>query len=263
MFPRQVLFAACLAAAGSLWFGGTALAHIDPDPPEAPAGSQQSVGFTVEHGCGGSPTTQLDLRIPEGSSSVTPEPPAGWAASTADNVVTFTGGPLPDDAQLTFRVALVLPSSPGTTIYFPFVQRCHEGEIRWIDVPQDGVTEELDEPAPAMVLTAAVPGTTTASPAPEVSSSIPAESASPVTTAVPNPTAATTTVSAVEASDLATAPGSAASPGQGETSSEPARPTITAAPKADPNVGRGVLIGTVLVIAAGGGLMIRQARRSR
>ena len=38
-----------VAVLGVLANAAPALAHIDPDPPEAPAGSEVSVGFTVEH----------------------------------------------------------------------------------------------------------------------------------------------------------------------------------------------------------------------
>ena len=116
-----------------LWGAATALAHIDPDPKEAPAGSEQSVGFTVEHGCDNSPTVQLDMRLPAGVTNVTPEPPAGWTSSLAVDVITFVGGPLPADVEGTFRVRMTLPPTPGGTIYFPFVQRCEAGEVRWID----------------------------------------------------------------------------------------------------------------------------------
>jgi periplasmic copper chaperone A len=87
----------------------------------------QSVGFTVEHGCDGSATVQLDVRLPEGVSGVVPEPPAGWTSGVDGRVVTFSGGPLPDDVEGTFRVRMALPATPGATIYFPFVQRCEQG----------------------------------------------------------------------------------------------------------------------------------------
>jgi hypothetical protein len=58
-------------------------AHIDPDPQEAPAGSVRSVGFTVEHGCDGSATVQLDMRG-SGTASVTPSgTPTATASSTS------------------------------------------------------------------------------------------------------------------------------------------------------------------------------------
>jgi len=92
-----------------------AFAHIDPDPKEAPAGSEQNVGFTVEHGCEGSPTIQLDMRLPDGVTNAAPEPPDGWTGSVTDDIVTFIGGPLPDDVEATFRVHMILPSTPETT----------------------------------------------------------------------------------------------------------------------------------------------------
>ncbi|MEP1122784.1 MAG: DUF1775 domain-containing protein [Ilumatobacter sp.] len=155
-----------LAAASTLLVSSPAFAHIDPDPTEAQAGSRLSIGFTVEHGCDGSPTTSLDMRLPDGVTDATPEAPQGWEGSVEDNVVTFAGGPLPDDQELTFNIALTLPSTPDATVYFPFVQRCEAGEIRWIDVPSDGSDDELDEPAPAMALigpiaTPAAPAATT------------------------------------------------------------------------------------------------------
>ena len=168
-----------VAVLGLLGGATPVLAHIDPDPPEAPAGSEVSVGFTVEHGCDGSPTVGLDLRLPAGVATAVPEPPAGWTASVAGDVITFTGGPLPDDVEGTFRVRMTLPPTPGATIYFPFVQRCEVGEIRWIDVPDDGSTGE--EPAPAMTLLEPVPTTP------------PPPTEPPTTTAPATTTAATTT----------------------------------------------------------------------
>lgn len=169
-----------LAAASTILFSSPALAHIDPDPTEAQAGSRLSVGFTVEHGCDGSPTTSLDMRLPDGVADATPEAPQGWEGSVADNVVTFVGGPLPDDQELTFNVALTLPPTPDATIYFPFVQRCEVGEIRWIDVPSDGSGDELDEPAPAMALIG--PVATTTAPQTTTTTNAPATTAAPETT---------------------------------------------------------------------------------
>ena len=64
--------------------------------------------------------------------------------------MTFAGGPLADDVEGTFSVTMTLPPTPDTTIYFPFVQRCEVGEIRWIQIPTEP-GDELDEPAPAMI----------------------------------------------------------------------------------------------------------------
>ena len=158
MIRRLVLFAATTSAV-LLATGGLASAHIDPDPVEAQAGSRLTVGFTVEHGCEGSPTVQLDMRLPEGVADPVTEPVDGWDGSVetvdGETIVTFAGGPLADDVEGTFSVTMTLPPTPDETIYFPFVQRCEVGEIRWIQIPSEP-GDELDEPAPAMTLTGPV-----------------------------------------------------------------------------------------------------------
>lgn len=169
MIRRLVLVAATTSAV-LLATGGLASAHIDPDPVEAQAGSRLTVGFTVEHGCEGSPTVQLAMRLPEGVVDPETEPVDGWDGSIdtvdGDTIVTFAGGPLPDDVEGTFSVTMTLPPTPDATIYFPFVQRCEAGEIRWIQIPNEP-GDELDEPAPAMSLTgpvAAVPSSAPTTP---------------------------------------------------------------------------------------------------
>ena len=159
MLRRLLLFSAALGAA-SLAAATPAVAHIDPDPKEAQAGSTQPIAFTVEHGCDGSPTIQLDMRLPDGVTGAAPDPIDGWDGSIDDDVITFVGGPLPDDIEATFSVTMTLPPTPDTTIYFPFVQRCEAGEIRWIGIPAEP-GDELDEPAPALLLTGPVAPTTT------------------------------------------------------------------------------------------------------
>ncbi len=239
-----------VAMLGVLGSATPVLAHIDPDPPEAPAGSEVSVGFTVEHGCDGSPTVGLDLRLPAGVATAVPEPPAGWTASVAGEVITFTGGPLPDDVEGTFRVRMTLPPTPGATIYFPFVQRCEVGEIRWIDVPDDGSTGE--EPAPAMTLLEPVP--TTPPPPTEPPTTTAAATTAPATTAAPSTTTAASTTT-TEPATTTTAPTTTV-----ET-------TTTVAPGDDSAGGNSALPVIVAGTAAGGialgGLATWQIRRRR
>jgi uncharacterized protein YcnI len=153
--PRRVVVSAVVVSLAVLAFGGVVSAHIDPDPPEAQAGSRIAVGFTVEHGCEGSATVQLDMRLPVGVTDPVTEPIDGWEGSIDlvddDTIVTFVGGPLDDDVEGTFSVTMTLPPTPDTTIYFPFVQRCEVGEIRWIQIPSEP-GDDLDEPAPALAL---------------------------------------------------------------------------------------------------------------
>lgn len=234
MFRRAVLLCLALSAV-ALGFATPAAAHIDPDPAEAQAGAALSVGFTVEHGCDGSPTVQLDMRLPDGVTDASPDPVDGWEGSIDGDVITFVGGPLPDDVEGTFSVSMTLPATPDVTIYFPFVQRCEEGEIRWIAIPAEP-GEELDEPAPAMLLTA--PVATTSAPA---TTEAPVTSEGPATTEA-SPTTATAdtsppTTDAVAATDVAA------------SSSVPA---VAVSTDENGNSGTGTIVFIVSMLAIGG-----------
>jgi len=232
--------------------GSPAAAHSGPEPAEAPSSSEQSIGFTVGRGCDGSPTVQLDMRLPDGIADPIPEPPDGWTGSVAENVVTFTGGPLPDTIAATFRVRITLPASAGPTVCFPIAQRCEAGEIRWNEVPIDVSGNDLDEPAPALLLSAAAPTT----PGPPDSSN-PAQRrrrlpSGPTTTARTEPSTTTST---------STAPSSSAPPST-------QRSDTTVVPVGDGGdddggsaAGTLVFIGAVVAVAIVAALAIRQTRR--
>jgi uncharacterized protein YcnI len=235
-----------------------AFAHIDPEPAEAPAGSELVVGFTVEHGCDGSPTVQLDMRLPVGVTTPVPEAIDGWTASVDGDVVTFVGGPLPDDTPQTFRIEMTLPVQPGTTLYFPFVQRCEIGEIRWIDVPTDGSGTELDEPAPAMTLTEPVAAPSTPTTSTESVSTVPPTTKAPITV---EPTVAATSDAAPTTQTAGTTSATSASDGTASTA-------VSAEEETDDASGGGsggvwILIGSMVGVAAIAALALRQSRRAR
>lgn len=237
-----------LIASATLSLPIVAGAHVDPDPTEAPAGSEQSVGFTVTHGCDGSPTVQLDMRLPDGVSGVAPEPPEGWVGTLTGDVVTFSGGPLADDVELTFHVSMILPLTPGTTIFFPFVQRCEVGEIRWIDIPEDGSDTELDEPAPAMLLTAPLPGTTE----PTTPTTSPLSTSPPTETLAPETSGPTTTTAVPPTSDVPT------------TTVDVQATTATPEPDDDStSSGSAVFFGVIAVVIAGGVVLAWRTSRRR
>lgn len=256
MNPHRLLGAAAIIVAG-LAVASPAFAHIDPDPSDAQAGSEVSVGFTVQHGCDGSPTVQLDMRLPDGVSAPTAEPPDGWTGQVDGNVVTFEGGPLPDDQELTFRVRMILPPTPDTTIYFPFVQRCEVGEIRWIDIPSDGSSADLDEPAPAMQLIGPV-ATTQPAAATTVTPTTPTSTATASTSTSTTVASATATVTAIPTTIIPS------------TTPAPTNPATSDLAVGDGSGdGDGVSSGTVVFvvsIAAVGvvtAIVIVQSRRSR
>ena len=134
---------------------GVAAAHIDPRPAKALVGKTTTVAFTVEHGCDGSPTRSLVMRMPVGLTSVKPVSKAGWTITTAEGggtvrLVTWKGR-LPDSRESRFALRLGMPNKPGKTLYFPVVQRCTKGVIRWIEIPRKGQPEP-EHPAPGVTL---------------------------------------------------------------------------------------------------------------
>lgn len=148
--------------------------HVGIEPAAAPAGSETTFTVTVPHGCAGSPTTELALKLPEAVRAAWPVPAPGWelestpagdqddqGGETAQrlDVVRWWDGDLPDGELGEFRIRLALPDEPGAVLAIPVVQTCAEGETRWIQVPAAGESaEDLAEPAPTITLTAAADG---------------------------------------------------------------------------------------------------------
>ena len=136
--------------------------------------------FQVPHGCDGSGTKRIRVQVPPSVPSATPAVHPGWTTATKDakkdkvelhgetvtkgvGEIIWTAkeaGPLPDGRLDTFDVSLKLPKGKeGDEIFFPVVQECENGATRWVQIPKAGQTEEdLEEPAPAVVLTAAEGG---------------------------------------------------------------------------------------------------------
>ncbi len=151
---RLAMTGGAVALALGLW-AAPASAHVEPSLGSAPAGSTQTISFTIPHGCDGSPTTKIAMKMPVGSAGVTPVEVAGWTSDTlADgSEVTWTGGPLPDDQKQAFGVTLTLPTQ-GAMAAFPTIQTCEQGETSWIQATPPGGAEP-DYPAPSVQLTAA------------------------------------------------------------------------------------------------------------
>ncbi len=160
-------------AAGAALVTGAPVAgaHVGTSPSEAPAVSRQVIDLRIGHGCDGSPTTKVAIKIPDGVVAVTPQHIPGWTVEVETGPitpyddhgtqvtegvtkVTWTGGPLPDGEYQTFGLSLKLPDTPGETVSFPTVQTCEQGETPWIELPAEGGAEP-EHPAPAVVLTEA------------------------------------------------------------------------------------------------------------
>lgn len=169
----RILTRAAFAAATLAAMAGPALAHVTLEVGEAAAGSPYKAIFRVPHGCSGSATTAIKLKVPEGFVSAKPMPKAGWTLDikTGDYAKTYTlfgspvksgaveitwsGGNLPDNEydEFVVRGTLADDLKVGDTLYFPVVQTCATGEEDWIKIPVDGQPEP-DTPAPGVKLTA-------------------------------------------------------------------------------------------------------------
>lgn len=152
-----------------------ASAHVSITPSSTAAGASAVLDVSIPHGCKGSATTEVTIRIPEEINAVSPtrnalweleketvrvDPPVtdGHGNQITERVasVTYrTDTPLPDGHRDVFELSVQLPDAVGATLVFPTIQTCEQGEAAWIEVPEDGQDpDELELPAPAFVVTA-------------------------------------------------------------------------------------------------------------
>lgn len=164
---------AALTLGGSL----AASAHVSVTPDKTTAGSYALLTFGVPHGCDGSPTTKVAIKIPEQINAVTPTVNSNWEVEKVmvtlatpitdshgneitervDQVVYTAKTPLPDGYRDAFVLSTKIPDVAGETLVFPTVQTCEVGETAWVEVAADGA-EEPAAPAPAFEVTEAASG---------------------------------------------------------------------------------------------------------
>lgn len=146
-----------------------AAAHVSATPSVANAGAYTVLTMSVPHGCDGSPTTRVEIRIPEQILSVTPtrspfydvavdiekldEPVTdvhGNEVTERVGTVTYTATtPLPDGQRDTLELSFQVPDVPGEMLAFPTVQTCEKGSTGWVEIPEEGQdSHELEAPAP-------------------------------------------------------------------------------------------------------------------
>lgn len=170
----------CLGASGALALfvaGAThASAHVTLETQQAAVGSGYKAILKVPHGCGGSSTVAIRIRVADGFVDVKPMPKAGWkletksakysktyslrSAKMSEGVteITWSGGQLPDAHydEFVFIGAISDDLKAGATIYFPVVQECEKGVARWIEIPSAGAahdhSNESSQPAPTLRL---------------------------------------------------------------------------------------------------------------
>jgi uncharacterized protein YcnI len=164
------LYAVALVAA---FAAAPAAGHVVAEPNKGPAGGYFRMFFRVTHGCHGSPTVAVRISIPDGVQSVKAQPKTGWTIrferralaepvtgqhghpiTEAVTAVEWRGGPLADTEFDEFGLAMKLPDG-SERLWFPVVQQCVEGEVRWTDIPAEGQRwGSVPNPAPFILLEA-------------------------------------------------------------------------------------------------------------
>jgi uncharacterized protein YcnI len=166
---RSVLFGALSAAACVC----AASAHVTLENREAPVGAGYKAVLRVPHGCEGTATVSIRVRIPEGVIGVKPMPKPGWTLTTVTGKypktyslfhaqvsegvteIAWTGGKLLDAHydEFVFQTNLTDDLVAGKMLYFPVVQECEKGVHRWIEIPAEGKgAGDYPEPAPGLKL---------------------------------------------------------------------------------------------------------------
>jgi periplasmic copper chaperone A len=142
-----------------------ARSHVVLEQKTAPAASYYRAVFKVGHGCAGSPTTAITIRLPQGVKNAKPAPKPGWSIARkveklatpytshgktiAEDVteITWRGGPLADEHYDEFIMQMQLPEAVGP-IWFKVLQQCEKGQTDWSEVPVQGIaTRGLKAPA--------------------------------------------------------------------------------------------------------------------
>lgn len=156
-------------------------AHVSLSESSAPAGSTYRATLRVGHGCGDSPTTEINVLLPAGFKGAKPMPKPGWRLSVqraplaqpydnhgklvTDDVSEITWSATSPDAWLPdghydeFVLRGGLPSAAGP-LWFKVMQRCEQGQNAWVEVPASGTaTKDLKSPAALLNVVAPQPAT--------------------------------------------------------------------------------------------------------
>jgi uncharacterized protein YcnI len=168
--PEETLGITAIAVAFIILMIQSASAHVTLETGEVVAGSGYKAVLRVPHGCEGSATTRISVKIPEGVIGIKPQPHYGWKVEAVTGKyakaydfyghkleegvveVTWSSGNLPDAYYDEFVLSgMVSAEVPPGALYFPVVQECEKGVNRWIEVPAAGQSEhDLKQPAPAL-----------------------------------------------------------------------------------------------------------------
>jgi uncharacterized protein YcnI len=152
-------------ATAALLAAAAASAHVGLEPPTAAAGATLKLTLRVNHGCDGSATTRLRVRLPETLHGARPLLKPGWTL-TAPRValaqpylshgrrvteevreITWDGGNVPDAFADEFAFVATLPEQPQR-LALQVAQECERGRIEWFQVPSaDPAAARPEHPA--------------------------------------------------------------------------------------------------------------------
>ncbi|APG84569.1 copper metallochaperone [Sinorhizobium americanum CCGM7] len=164
--------------AAGLTFAATAMAHAHATLEVDSTSNEKTFKaiLQVPHGCDGKPTTEVQVKLPEGFVFAKPQPKPGWELEiikgdyqkTYDNhgtkvssgpvEIRWKGGSLPDEFYDTFVIrGKVSGFDNETVLAFPTTQLCGaEAKVVWDQVPADGEdAHALEHPAPTVTVTPA------------------------------------------------------------------------------------------------------------
>ncbi len=151
----------------------TLFAHATLEKTENTVGASYKGVVRIGHGCNGSATTSVKIKIPEGLIGVKPMPKMGWAltinkaaytqtytvhgkdVSEGVSEIIWSGGKLLDENydEFVFTSQVSDKVAAGTTLYIPVTQICEQGETAWVETP-NSQGQKLKSPAPALRVTA-------------------------------------------------------------------------------------------------------------
>jgi len=177
-FRRTLSATAVAGGTAALMLAGVtaASAHVGVTPDKTDANSYALLTFGIPHGCDGSGTTKVTITLPDELNDAQPTVNPNW---TVEKVVEQLPEPkkLADGATITKRTSRIvytakapldpelrdalvlsvkLPDAAGTTLHFPTLQNCVQGQTDWSEVAKDGQDpHSLEAPAPSLTVTAA------------------------------------------------------------------------------------------------------------
>ncbi|OAP42539.1 hypothetical protein AU381_15245 [Sinorhizobium glycinis] len=163
-----------LTAGLTLAAASMAHAHATFEVDSTPTEKTFKAILQVPHGCDGKPTTEVQVKLPEGFVFAKPQPKRGWELEiikgdyqkTYDNhgtkvssgpvEIRWKGGNLPDEHYDTFVIrGKVSGFDKETVLAFPATQLCGSAaKVVWDEVPAEGQdAHALEHPAPTLTVT--------------------------------------------------------------------------------------------------------------